>query len=64
MVSWLLEWPLEWIVSLLQWMPWSVTAAIFILLAIVAAGWRLALFTAVSLFYVLLIGYWSETMNT
>ena len=63
-VSWLLEWPLEWIVSLLQWMPWSVTAAIFILLAIVSAGWRLALFTAVSLFYVLLIGYWPETMNT
>ena len=63
-VSWLLEWPLEWIVSLLQWMPWPATVAIFVLLSLIAAGWRLALFTAMALFYVLLIGFWSETMNT
>ena len=63
-VSWLLEWPLDWIVGLLQWLPWPATAAIFVILAFVSAGWRLAVFTLLSLFYMLLIGYWSETMNT
>ena len=57
-VSWLLEWPLEWIVGLLQWLPWPATAAVFVILAYVSAGWRLALFTAFALFYMLLIGFW------
>ena len=63
-VSWLLEWPLEWMVGLLQWLPWPATVAVFVILAYVSAGWRLALFTAFALFYMLLIGYWTESMNT
>jgi len=31
-VGWLLEWPVRWAQSFLQFLPWSVTTAIFVLL--------------------------------
>ena len=46
--TWLLEWPLDWITGLLQWLPWPATIAVFAVLAFVSAGWRLALFTVLS----------------
>ncbi len=63
-LGWLLEWPVRWAQMLLQALPWSVTAAVLILTGYAAAGWRLALFTAFALFYMAVIGYWSESMNT
>ena len=63
-LSWLLQWPMDWIKTLLQWLPWPATIAAFAVLAYVSAGWRLALFTILSLFYMVVIGYWMESMRT
>lgn len=63
-IGWLLEWPVSAAQWLLQALPWSVTACFLTALGYVAAGWRLALFTASALIYMALIGYWHESMNT
>ena len=63
-ITWLLQWPLDWITGLLQWLPWPATIAVFAVSAFVSAGWRLALFTVLALFYMLLIGFWLESMRT
>ena len=63
-VSWLLEWPMVGLQSLLQWLPWSATLAGIAVLGYAAGGYRLAIFTAASLFYMVVTGYWPESMNT
>jgi len=63
-INWVLEWPLTWVQDLLQWLPWTATAVGFCLVAYLAAGWRLVLFTALSLFYMAVTGYWAPSMNT
>ena len=47
-VSWLLEWPIKGVRLVLQALPWSVTGFLFCLVAYIASGWRLALFTLTS----------------
>ena len=63
-ISWTLGWPMGWVQGLLHWLPWPATISAFSVLAFVAGGWRLAVFTAAALFYMVLIGYWPESMNT
>ncbi|MGB2462615.1 MAG: glycine/betaine ABC transporter permease, partial [Candidatus Puniceispirillaceae bacterium] len=63
-VSWLLEWPIKGVRVVLQALPWSVTGFLFCLVAYIASGWRLALFTLASCLYMVIIGYWPESMNT
>ena len=63
-IGWLLEWPVRWAQGLLAFLPWSVTMVFIVALAVIGAGWRLGLFAALSLFYMALIGYWSESMNS
>ena len=63
-VGWLLEWPVRWAQGLLHALPWSVTAAFFVLLGWFGSGWKLALFAGLSLLYMAVIGYWDESMNT
>ena len=63
-VSWLLEWPIKGVRVVLQALPWSVTGFLFCLVAYIASGWRLALFTLASCLYMVVIGYWPESMNT
>ena len=63
-ISWLLGWPMAWLQGLLHWLPWPATIAGFAILAKVAGGWRLAAFTAAGLFYMVITGYWDESMNT
>lgn len=63
-VGWLLEWPVTFAQAVLQFLPWSVTSGVFILLALLASGPRLAVFVAFSAFYMAVIGYWPESMNT
>lgn len=60
----LLQYPLDGLQALLSWLPWSVTWVLFVLAAYAVAGWRLALFTGLSLLYVVTIGYWAPAMNT
>ena len=63
-ISWLLAWPMDGLSGLLHWMPWPATMAVFVATAYAARGWKLALFTALALFYMLIIGYWDESMAT
>ncbi len=63
-ISWLLEWPIKGVRFVLNALPWSVTAFLFCTVAWAASGWKLAAFTLCALLYMLVIGYWSESMNT
>ena len=63
-IAWLLEWPLAALQGLLQWLPWSATLAAFTALAFFASGRRLAIFTAAALLYMVVTGYWVQSMNT
>jgi glycine betaine/proline transport system permease protein len=63
-LNWLLTWPMDWLRGLLQWLPWPATLAGITIVAYVASGWRLAVFTFLALMYMVVVGYWSESMNT
>ena len=63
-ISWALEWPMTWLRGLLHWVPWPATMAIVTVMAHAAAGWRLALFSVLALAYMVVVGYWDESMNT
>ena len=63
-INWVLNWPLVGVQIFLQWLPWPATIAAFCTIAVVASGWRLAVFTAISLGYMVMTGYWSASMNT
>ena len=63
-INWLLSWPMNGAQMLLQWLPWPATMTAFCVLAYIASGWRLTIFTALALFYMVATGYWSPSMNT
>ena len=63
-LSWLLGWPMAWLQGLLHWLPWPATIFGFAVLAHLAGGWRLAAFTVVALLYMVVVGYWDESMST
>ena len=63
-VSWLVSWPMEAIRITLQWLPWSATISVIVTVAYVAGGWRLALFSALALLYMVIVGYWPESVAT
>jgi len=63
-ISNLFEYPMDWTQELLQWLPWPATIAAFTVLAFVAKGRGLAMFTALALLYMVVVGYWGESMNT
>ncbi|HEX7002740.1 MAG TPA: proline/glycine betaine ABC transporter permease [Trueperaceae bacterium] len=59
-----IEWTLDGVNVVLHWVPPLVMLVIFALLAWRTAGWRVALFTAVSLALVGFLGLWGDTMTT
>ena len=63
-VSTALGWPMTALQVTLQWLPWPATLGGFTVLAYVAGGRRLAIFTAAALSYMVVTGYWAESMNT
>jgi len=63
-LSWFLGWPITAMQWLLQGLPWPITIGVATIVAHKAAGWRLAAFTAGSMIYMLVFGYWDESMNT
>ena len=63
-ISWLLEWPIWAVQKVLNWLPWSVSIFLISVVAYAASGWRLAVFTLAATLYMVVIGYWEESMNS
>lgn len=63
-VSMGLDVPMDAVRSLLTWLPWSVSVFILVSIAYAASGWKLAVFTAFSVSYMLIVGLWIESMNS
>ena len=63
-ISWFLEWPIKFVRNLLHLLPWSVTVFLFCLVSYIASGWRLVIFTLLATLYMVIIGYWVESMNS
>ena len=63
-VSWFLSWPINAAQWFLHSLPWVVIIFLVTIAAYLSAGLRLALFTLCATFYMVLIGYWEESMNT
>ena len=63
-INWVLAWPMDGAQALLQWLPWPATTTLFCVIAYIASGWRLAVFTAFAMFYMVITGYWLPSMNT
>ena len=59
-----LDVPMTAVRDLLNWLPWSVTLALLTFAAYAASGWRLAVFTFFAILYMVVIGYWTESMNS
>ena len=63
-ISWLLEWPIKGVRWVLNSLPWAVSVFLVCLVAHAASGWRLAIFAFFSTLYMVVIGYWEESMNS
>ncbi|RMF38539.1 MAG: ABC transporter permease subunit [Alphaproteobacteria bacterium] len=63
-VAWGLNQPLIGVRTLLLAMPWPMLVALFAILAHRAGGWRLVALTLMALGYMLVVGYWDESLNT
>ena len=63
-ISWLLSWPIIGAQWLLHSVPWVVIIFLVTFTAYLSSGLKLALFTLSASFYMVLIGYWEESMNT
>ena len=48
----------------LQWVPWPIMLVLIGVVALRAGGRSLALFAVATLLYVLIAGYWRQSMNT
>ena len=59
-----LEFPMRALQTALQWLPWPIAMIMAIAIALRAGGKWLAAFAFASLLYILLAGYWRESMNT
>jgi glycine betaine/proline transport system permease protein len=63
-LSWTLEWPMVWLKGFLHWVPWPAVVIAAAVMAHAAGGRRLALFTALALLYMVVVGYWDQSMVT
>ena len=63
-VSAMLGVPMDAVRGLLTWLPWSVSVFVLLVIAHAASGWKLVIFTAVSVTYMLVVGLWIESMNS
>ena len=63
-IAWTLDWPMTVVATVLAWLPWPATMALVGILAHRAGGWGLAVFTTIALGYMVIVGYWDESMAT
>lgn len=50
--------------NMINMLPWSVVLALVTVAAYALAGWRLALFSFSAVLYMVVIGYWTQAMNS
>lgn len=60
----LMDYPMSWVRGLLHWMPWALTVGLLVIASFAVSGWKLAVFTFLAMFYMVVIGYWHESMNS
>lgn len=60
----LMDYPMSWVRGLLQWLPWALTVGLLVIASYAVSGWKLAVFTFLAMFYMVVIGYWPESMNS
>ena len=60
----LLDWPMRAIRARLVWLPWPAVMLAVAALAFKAGGMRLAVFGVLALAYMLVAGYWPQSMST
>ena len=63
-ITFALEGPMRGIQAALQWLPWPAAMVLVGATALKAGGRRLAIFALAALAYLLLVGYWRQSMNT
>ena len=63
-VSAALDVPMSAIRDFLNWLPWSVSLFLIAVCAYAASGWKLTVFTVLAVSYMLVVGLWSESMNS
>jgi len=63
-VNFALDKPMRGLQQLLQWLPWPAVMILVGATALRASGWKLTVFTILSLAYLIVAGYWSQSMNT
>jgi len=63
-ISFALDKPMRAIQSVLQWLPWPAVMLLVGVTALRAGGWKLALFAVASLAYLVIVDYWTQSMNT
>ena len=56
--------PMSAVREFLQWLPWSVTLVLLTFVAYAVSGTSLAIFTFLAVLYMVVIGYWLESMNS
>jgi glycine betaine/proline transport system permease protein len=56
--------PMSAVREFLNWLPWSVTLVMLTFAAYAVSGVKLALFTFFAVLYMVVIGYWPESMNS
>ncbi|KRS11750.1 glycine/betaine ABC transporter permease [Roseovarius atlanticus] len=59
-----MDYPMSWVRGLLHWMPWALTVGLLVIASFAVSGWKLAVFTFLAMFYMVVIGYWYESMNS
>jgi len=62
--TWAMEFPMRGVQAALQWIPWPVMFGLIGIIGLRAGGWRLALFALATLAYLIVAGYWRQSMNT
>lgn len=63
-IAWLLDWPMRGVQAVLHWIPWPMMMVLVGVTALRASGRPLAWFAVGTLVYLLVAGYWIESMNT
>ncbi|MFT3988874.1 ABC transporter permease [Aestuariivirga sp.] len=62
--TWAMDFPMRGVQAALQWTPWPVMFGLIGLIALGSGGWRLCLFAIATLAYLVIAGYWRQSMNT